>query len=66
MEEGYEKKREGLAMKLIKSKFYVIEKRIGQYELTTTDNQECFFMHDTDKYEYFENPKIEEYKEAKK
>lgn len=47
-------------IELRKDKFYLVNGRKGQYELTTKDDRECFFMDDTDEYEYFENPKIEE------
>ena len=49
---------------LSKEKRYIVNGRLGQYELTTVDNppRECFFMDDNDDYEYFTNPKIIELK----
>lgn len=39
---------------LSKEKFYDINGRTGQYELTTADGKDhCFFMDDTSEYEYF-------------
>jgi hypothetical protein len=51
-------------MTFSKEKKYLIGDRKGQYELTTADQKHhCFFMDDTDIYEYFPiNSKIEEYK----
>lgn len=46
-------------MNLFKENMYIINDRMGQYELTTEDNRECFFMDDTDCYEYFKDAKIE-------
>ena len=46
-----------------KSKKYKIiingKTRTGQYELTTLDGCHCFFMDDTDNYEYFTPSQIE-------
>jgi hypothetical protein len=39
--------------KFVKNKRYKVYNRIGQYELTTTDNRICLFMDDTYNYEYF-------------
>lgn len=51
-------------MKLSKEKKYKVNGRIGQYELTTQkEGAHCFFMDDTDEYEYFDDPIIEELKE---
>ena len=37
-----------------KEKYYMINGRRGQYELSTADgNSHCFFMDDTNVYEYF-------------
>jgi len=49
---------------LEKEKLYIINERVGQYELTTTDNYNCFYMSDTMEYEYF-SPEVlvVEYKE---
>lgn len=41
---------------LQKDKWYSINGRQGQYELTTTDGRHCFFMDDTLEYEYFDGP----------
>jgi len=43
---------------LNKETIYIIDGREGQWELTSEDNRECFFMDDTDKYEYFVNPEV--------
>lgn len=41
-------------MKLSKEKHYLVNGRKGNYELTTQGNKShCFFMDDTDVYEYF-------------
>jgi hypothetical protein len=51
-------------MKLSKEKKYLINGRVGQYELTTQkEKAHCFFMDDTNEYEYFESPTIEPIKE---
>jgi hypothetical protein len=36
-----------------KSKRYLVNGRAGQYELTTGDGRLCFYMDDTNRYEYF-------------
>jgi hypothetical protein len=47
--------RAGAQIKFSKEKKYVVNGRIGQYELTTNDGKfHCFFMDDTDEYDYFE------------
>jgi len=57
--------------KFRKETLYLLEfkiknlKRWGQYELTTLDNELCFFMYDTLKYEYFERQRIKSIKEDK-
>ena len=39
---------------MTKGKIYLVEGRRGQYELSTADGKShCFFMDDTDDYEYF-------------
>jgi len=47
-------------MKLKKELKYNVNGRIGQYELTTVGafSRECFFMDDTNMYEYFRKPII--------
>ena len=41
-------------MKLLKSKYYFVNGRRGQYELSTADGKShCFFMDDSLAYEYF-------------
>lgn len=42
-------------MVLSKERKYLVNSRIGKYELTTQkDNCDCFFMDDSSEYEYFE------------
>lgn len=50
-------------LELSKEKMYLVNGRKGQYELTTLNKMECFFMDDTLQYEYFENPEITEVQE---
>ena len=52
-------------MEFSKEKLYLIKGREGQYELTTENKkQNCFFMSDTCKYEYFStNEHVEEVKD---
>lgn len=45
-------------MNLLKERLYMVNGRVGQYELTTESGLECFFMADTCRYEYFDDPVI--------
>ncbi len=45
-------------MELKKEGLYIVNKRLGQYELTTLEGDLCFFMDDTNEYEYFQKPEI--------
>lgn len=51
---GRKKKKKGIIVELSKEKHYFVNGRRGQYELSTADGKHhCFFMDDTNVYEYF-------------